>query len=165
MGKSLVIKGADFSANAIPQEPMQGQLSIANGTLSMLSNSPAYGTRTISSSQPNRAVYTGDGIFIPYGATMVISGLKPDTAVGLRFDGCYYSSAEPSTENVLGDMHGGLTDLADTFLFNADGSEDSVQFVNNYAAAYFVFGFARGAYKNTEITASSYSIQYEIVLA
>lgn len=165
MGKSLVIKGADFSANAIPQEPIQGQIPIANGALSMLNNSPAYGARTISSSYLNRAVYTGDGIFIPYGATVVISGLKPDTGVGLRFDGCYYSSAEPSTDNVLGDMHGGSTDAADTFLFNADGSEDSVQFVNNYAAAYFVFGFARGTDKTTAITASSYSIQYEIVLA
>lgn len=161
MGKKIIIKGADFSANGFKQI-ISGSLSAANGALSILSNSDTYGE--VGSNVRNNRGYTTTAIFIPKGAIFTLKGLKPGSDTGLRVDGCYYSSSETSNSTVVGDLHGGTTDSSDLFLLNADGSSDGVTFTNNYGDYWFKFAFAKGSGKSDNFTAGNYNLSYEYIV-
>lgn len=96
MGKSLVIKGADFSANALTRETLV--LSLAQGTIAG-STSGNPGDWDFSSGNYNAyrvKSARNAGIFVESGQRIELTGLT-----GLGYGYFPYNQNEPTTANVL----------------------------------------------------------------
>lgn len=164
MGKRLIIKGANFSENGV-SDIEEGDLTVVLGTLSVLTgenfgrhNYDSANGGTYSSNQ--RAV-AYNGVYVPAGVDITLSGLNQLGSPALRVDGCYYNNEDCEQAHVVGDIHGGAD--ADIYSFNADGANDSITIRNIWGDYWFKFAFARGSQKNTALNGIT-TIHYAIAL-
>lgn len=158
MGKVLIIKGADFSQNAII---VTKDVVIEQGIITLLMNQNA-GVYNPSPTEANwtkriRTVNTGL-IYIESGQKCVVSGLQGSGNVpALRLDAAIYSSSEnPSHSTFLHTLNGDSTDY---YKFNGDGS-DSFTFTAPHTG-YYALCFA-ATDKTSQITPSNYTIKIGI---
>lgn len=163
MGKVLVIKGADFSENAVDTlTPIQwSNMVLEDGGLNLLGfGDPAFGTEIEVSN--HYRIRADLNVYIDAGETIHFKGLKGITGneIALRIDACMYSQDERTRASVVHSLsHGNINNI---FPVNIDGG-DMVTVTNEYDAGYyFAFVFA-GQTKGESLNVANYSpIQYYI---
>lgn len=173
MGKNLIIKGADFSANAIEQEKYF-LFSIENRSLSLLeSNVGSLSTTTSSNYRINMFLTGHRPILIPAGSTITIKGLKgvDGQKPTLTLDYVYYNNNDEVTAssspnvNAVGTASNYVS--SDYFPINKNTLLDTVTITNNYGSDYY-FGFAAkavldGVGQEQQISVSNYNtLRYKI---
>ena len=150
MGKNLIIKGADFSANAIEQEEYS-LFSIENRSLSVVeSNVGSLSTATSSNYRINMFLTGHRPILITAGSTITIKGLKgaDGQKPTLTLDYVYYNNNDEVTAssspnvNAVGTASNYVS--SDYFPINKDILSDTVTITNDYESDYY-FGFVAKA--------------------
>lgn len=157
MGKTLIIKGANFRTNAIETSNM---LSIAQGTISGSTYPGGAGDWSFSDSAFNNIRLKSDinaGIFVRNGESVSLSGLT-----GIGYGYFPYSQNNPIHANVLGSSY-----RQETPTLNSEGA-DTVVWTNNTGQdvyVWFVFKWNGTDGTHTDgatISPSDVSISYEI---
>lgn len=120
MGKILVIKGADFSENALSNVTV---MSVVQGGYNIIPTSAEYGSISpVTSANYNRRLKTDPNslIYLEAGSNIVFSGLSgnQEAHTPLRIDAAIYSSATPGKETIIGSLNGESTNY---FPFNVEG--------------------------------------------
>ena len=141
MGKKLIIKGADFSINAINSE-REAHPTIEQGVINIQSGAPTQGDYKNGSdagTTKRLRVTSGSLVYIYAGESITLTGLKGSdgTSGALRIDGAIYSSQSPSHSTILHTLNGDSTDY---YKFNTDGGE-TFTMVAPYSG-YYAFAFA-----------------------
>lgn len=146
----MIIKGADFSANAIENEQYE-LFSIENRSLSVLqSNVGSLSTTASTNYRINMFLAGHRPILVPSGKSIKIKGLKGTDGQKptLTLDYVYYSTNQEVTvsseanANAVGTASNYVS--ADYFLINRNELSDEVIITNNYGHDYY-FGFAAKA--------------------
>lgn len=173
MGKNLIIKGADFSANAIENEQYE-LFSIENRSLVILQSSVGSLSTTSSSNYRINMFLAGHRpILIPNGKSIKIKGLRGTDGQKptLTLDYVYYSTNQEVTAssspnaNAVGTASNYVSD--NYFSINRNELLDEVIITNNYGSDYY-FGFvAKAELSNSgneqQIPVSNYStLRYRI---
>lgn len=160
MGKALIFKNADFSANAIVKGEYE-ELLLESGLINIVPSESAYGTNA-KTSQNNR-IRSSQNIYIENGKSITIYGLKglSGNKNAIRLDYCAYSNDERIGSNVITTGSKGVS--SNYFPFNTEG-EDSCVITNDIGVnAYFGFTFAANN-KTDVISAADYSpLRYRFV--
>lgn len=155
MGKILIIKGADFSENAIvgvsyiPLPIEQGGINIISG-----SNFGNYSTASTTNVKRLRVpktslIYFEEGDVITFRGLSGISGAVNNP---LRFDACIYSSQEnPAHATAITSIS--LSWETDAFPCNVDGNDEYI--LTAPATGWYGFNFA-GENIDNPITVSDY---------
>lgn len=174
MGTTLIVKDADFSANAI--DAFVKFPNVSNNTFSITSNSG--GCVNLNDSSKSKRIMLSNlvngsfkGIFVPNGKSIVLKGLKGNDGNhgALRFDYCYLSAPDIVTStSAISSRNPYLVGTGSNFVssnyfpFNTEGN-DSATIVNSYGADYY-FAFTTRNEANTAISAADYSnISFEII--
>lgn len=157
MGKILVIKGANFQANAI--DGGQGQLyemQLEQGGIIVITTSSNFGGNSAdTSAQYLLRLRAVNNIELNLGDVVTFYGLKGINGLrdALRIDVVWYSSQERSHANAVGVLSNGVAE--NYFPLNING-DDSVSFTNVYGHYYFGFTFA-GPQKTEETLVANYN--------
>ena len=182
MGKSLIIPGADFSANAIATDPniVSGELFLSNFTVNITndSNSVYFGRMSPAANEKRIGMYASEfrPIRVPKGSKITLFGIS-----GLCLDYCRYSQdfdmyayRRGSNTNEVYE-NGKLTSgvkldfaiesfskkVAANYFTWTNGSQSSVTLVNNNDGEWFVF-LARNTTDSAVGNASNYRVSYLI---
>lgn len=173
MGTTLIIKDADFSANAIDAFVIFPNVS--NTVFSITSTSGGC-VNSADSMKPKRIMLSDlvddsfKGILVPNGKSIHIKGLKGNDGNhdALRIDYCYLSAPDIIVKSSSSSRNPNLVGTGSNFIssnyfpFNTEGN-DSVTIVNSYGADYY-FAFTTRNEANTVISAADYSnISFEII--
>lgn len=164
MGKVIIVRGADFSANAVGVIPIEWEdMTLAQG-LVVINSSTDYGNiKTTTDPAYTKRMYTPTLIKINNGETIYIKGLKglDGTKTALRMDAAYYSANVASSANVVGSISN--KDSTMFFPLNSDGSSDEVSYTNNTGGDYY-YAFTIRNINNTTLPPADYSpLQYCII--
>lgn len=165
MGKRLIIKNADFSANCMSSKV---NISIENYSLSLVTSADL-GYRGSAEAAAIRMSATIDGkpVLIPSGATVTLAGLRgvDGNQSPLRVDYVYYrnndvipilaNSGSTPNPNAVGALSNGVS--SNYYPLNSDGSNDAVEITNTHGQDYY-FCFAFRGLSNQNIYASNYTI-------
>lgn len=164
MGKSLIIKGADFSANAVVSHMAlkQGGVNVTN------TNINNFGRDILDTSNPNYLKRMRSGLIrVPVGSSIVLKGVS-----GLKIDYCFYNQSfnpdeygytTPSQWSVSHPyVKGSASDKVanNYFPFNRNGAE-SIALANATEYEYFEFIFA--ATNEGQTVISNFDITFNIV--
>lgn len=166
MGTNLIIRNADFSANAIGRELVNHP--IQTGGIAVTAQKAGW----ISSLDIKRLCTTAgnNGILIRSGSKIHLKGLKGVDGLkpALRLDFAYYNSdliqqnlnATEPVSNVVGTYSNYVS--ANYLTLNTAG-DDEIEITNNYGSDYY-FGFVFcGPTKDENLSPSDYNIQYYIL--
>lgn len=172
MGKKLIIKDADFSANAI--ETGSDYISFVANQHSLSIVTGDVGNMIDSTNNAKRLALTGASsrpILIPSGSSMTIKGLKgtSGTSEALRLDFVYYGNndAIPVVPNGQGTPNvnavGTWSNYVSANYFGLNtGDADSIVITNTYGRDYY-FAFACKTASGGNTPASSYStLRYKV---
>lgn len=156
MGKSLIIKGADFSVNAIPL-PQTQRLALAQGTIGAGTehgnwdySDESYNSKRLKSAKTA-------GIFVEQGKSVQLNGLT-----GLGYGYFPYSQNNPTPSNVLAAQYCQTTPVLNT------NNDNVITWTNNTGQdvyVWFIFKWlgTDGTHAaNSEISPSDVRIVYEV---
>lgn len=156
MGKFLIIKGADFSENAIEKEVIE--VITESGVLDLVLEEADYGKYIIPGSPKRMRVVNTGLVYIEQGEEILLSGLQGvGNVTALRVDAGIYSSSSPSHSTILHTLNG---DSKDYYKFNTTGS-DSLRLTAPHTG-YYAFCFA-GQTMLDAISPSNYTIMLSII--
>ena len=151
-----------YSIDEIP-EPV-GVLPLSSGGVNITTNNTGSmftNTARLSSGSSS----TANGILIRAGETITLTGLQSAGHPTLKADYLYATSAGPNPVSTVWSAVAGTGSNYDVnryFFLNSDGSSNSVSVTNTYGSDYYFF-FTFAAINGTDVlTASDYTITYEI---
>lgn len=161
MGKILVIKGADFSENALLKFTV---MSVVQGGYNIIPTNAEYGNISPpTSANYNRRIKTDPNslIYLEAGSNIVFSGLSGNQEghTPLRIDAAIYSSATPGKETIIGSLNGESTNY---FPFNVEGG--NICRINITRTGWYGFIFAGQNIASDVISTDDYNgaVKYNI---
>lgn len=154
MGKGLIIKGADFSENAIGRK-----ITIEQGAIDLVLTEEDYGNYIDNSSSSKRMrVVNTELVYIEQGQRFSLSGLQGvGNVTALRVDAGIYSSPSPSHSTILHTLNG---DSKNYYIFNTEGSNSLTLTAPH--TGYYAFCFTGQTMKEV-ISPSDYTIILSIM--
>ena len=154
MGRSLIFKNADFSANAIGSNYVQ--MALTQGGVFLIPTGSQSGDQSGSdtSNYAKRINFT-NAFYWQMGQKLKIRGLKglDGTSDSLCIDGGIYSSSSWSHSTYVSTMNGGTTNY---YPINMGGTEDEIELTNTWGNYWFVLSFKHQDGTQT-LTASDFS--------
>lgn len=140
MGKSLIFKDADFSANAVGSS--WTDMALSQGGVYLVPGSPSTGKQSDSStSNYLKRINFTNAFYWENGKKLKIKGLKglQGTASSLKIDGGIYSSQNWGHDTVVNTMNGLTTHY---YQINAGGTSDEIELTNTWGSYWFVLSFS-----------------------
>lgn len=154
-----------YSIDEIP-EPV-GVLPLVNGGVNLTTTDTGCMANNPQTRLSNGSATVANGILVKAGETITLTGLKSTGNPTLRVDYLYATSAGPNPAVGSGVWShavgtGSNYDPNNYFPLNVDGSSNSVSVTNTYGSDYYFFFVFAAINKTDTLTASNYTITYEI---
>ena len=154
-----------YSIDEIP-EPV-GVLPLTNGGINITSTNTGCMTSATTTRLSSGSATVANGILVKAGETITLTGLEATGKPTLRVDYLYATSAGPNPavgsgvwSSIVGT--GSNFDPNIYFPLNIDGSNNSVSVTNTYDNDYYYFFVFAATNMTDTLTASDYTITYEI---
>lgn len=154
MGRALIFKNADFSANAIGNNFVS--MVLVQGGVNLIPNNSASGDQAGSgTTNYAKRINFQNAFYWQMGQKLKIKGLKglSGTHGSLKVDGGIYSSQAWGHSSYVSTLNGGTTNY---YTINVGGTEDEIELTNTWGNYWFVLTFSDQDGANA-ITASDFS--------